>query len=155
VPCNAVNDNSAAYSLISAGFSLSRPIAAAIGAVLGYAVCLAASDSFIVFFENFLFLFAHGIAPWAAILLVHRAMVGPRPDVVPDGIAAGAVIFVATTALSIGLFSANTLITGLLSERIGGADIGPYLGFVAAGAAYAGWLALHRGGRTAEAPAGE
>ncbi len=134
VPCNAVNDNSAAYCLISAGFRVSRPVAAVIGAALGYVVCLAANESFIVFFENFLFLFAHGIAPWAAILIVHRAMRGARPNTVPAGFTGGAAIFVGVTALSILLFSANSLWTGLLSAAVGGADIGPYLGFVAAGA---------------------
>jgi NCS1 family nucleobase:cation symporter-1 len=133
VPCNAVNDNSAAYCLISAGFRVSRPVAAVIGAALGYVVCLAASESFIVFFENFLFLFAHGIAPWAAILIVHKAIRGARPGATPEGFTGGAVIFVAVTTLSVLLFSANSLWTGFLSTAVGGADIGPYLGFVVAG----------------------
>lgn len=154
VPCNAVNDNSAAYCLISAGFRLSRPVAAVIGAVLGYLVCLAASESFIVFFENFLFLFAHGIAPWAAILIVHRTMRGARPRTTPEGFAAGAVIFVAVTALSVLLFSANSLWTGFLSDAIGGADIGPYLGFVVAGGLEALWLAFGADRTAAAAGAG-
>lgn len=144
VPCNAVNDNSAAYCLISAGVKVSRPVIAVFGALIGYAVCLSASQSFIVFFENFLFLFAHGIAPWAAILLVHWAMVGRRRLVTPPGITAGCVVFVAVTVGSIALFSSNSLYTGLLSEMVGGADIGPYLGFVLAAALYGAWLARSR-----------
>lgn len=146
VPCNAVNDNSAAYCLISAGVRVSRPVAAVIGAALGYVVCLLASDSFILFFENFLFLFAHGIAPWAAILIVHAAMRGVRPSTSASGVSAGAVVFVVVTAGSILLFSANTLWTGLLSPALGGADIGPYLGFVVAAVAEAIWLGLGRDG---------
>ncbi|WP_206365354.1 purine-cytosine permease family protein [Siculibacillus lacustris] len=145
VPCNAVNDNSAAYSLISAGVRISRPLTAVIGAVLGYVVCLLASDDFVAFFENFLFLFAHGIAPWAAVLLTHWLMVGDRQGT-PAGITVGCGIFVAVTIASIGLFSANSLYTGLLSERIGGADVGPYLGFAAAALLEASWLRFGRKG---------
>ncbi len=40
IPINAVNDTSASYSLISTGLKISRPIAAVLGAVLGYGLCL-------------------------------------------------------------------------------------------------------------------
>ncbi len=137
VPCNAVNDNSAAYCLISAGVRVSRPVATIAGAAIGFVVCLLATNTFVDFFENFLFLFAHGIAPWAAILIVHSLIAGPRQEKTPEGIGLGAIVFVVVTAASILLFSANSLYTGLLSPFVGGADIGPYLGFVVAGAAYA------------------
>lgn len=136
-PCNAVNDNSAAYCLISAGVRISRPAATIIGAALGFVACLLATDSFIAFFENFLFLFAHGIAPWAAILIVHWWMAGTRREETPEGIGLGAVVFVVVTAASVALFSANSIYTGVASPLVGGADVGPYLGFVVAGGAYA------------------
>ena len=136
-PCNAVNDNSAAYCLISAGVRISRPAATIAGAALGFVACLMATDSFVAFFENFLFLFAHGIAPWAAILIAHGLIAGGRPQQTPKGIGLGALVFVVVTAASIGLFSANSIYTGLLSSWVGGADIGPYLGFFVAGALYA------------------
>ncbi len=136
IPVNAVNDNSAAYSLMSAGFKLSRPVSAIVGAVLGYGLCLFASASFIEFFENFLFLFAHWIAPWAAIILVHWFVLGRAGRVVPSNITMGGIIFVVVTVLSVWLFSANTLYTGLLSDAVGGVDIGPYIGFIVAGLVY-------------------
>jgi len=136
IPVNAINDNSAAYCLISAGFKLPRPVSATIGAVLGYGVCLAATDNFIEFFENFLLLFGHWIAPWAAILLVHWYCLGKRPLVTPPGITTGCVIFVAVTGLSLALFSANPIYTGLIAAHLGGLDIGPYVGFFTAGLVY-------------------
>ncbi|WP_170153277.1 purine-cytosine permease family protein [Roseiarcus fermentans] len=136
-PCNAVNDNSAAYCLISAGVRISRPAATIVGAALGFVACLLATDSFVAFFENFLFLFAHGIAPWAAILVVHWWMAGARREETPEGIGLGAVVFVVVTAASVALFSANSIYTGIASKLVGGADVGPYFGFVAAAIAYA------------------
>ena len=141
-PANAVNDNSAAYCLITAGVNVSRPVAAIFGAVVGFGVSLWASQSFIEFFENFLFLFAHGIAPWSAIILVHWAMIGRHatPLLTPPGFTRGFFLFMAVTALSIGLFSANSLYTGLLTNLVGGADIGPYIGFAFTALVY--WLSL-------------
>lgn len=98
VPCNAVNDTSAAYCLISAGLRVSRPVATIAGAALGFVACLLATDSFVAFFENFLFLFAHGIAPWAAILLVHWLVVGARPSATPAGVGLGTLVFATVTA---------------------------------------------------------
>ncbi|HEU0118213.1 MAG TPA: cytosine permease [Alphaproteobacteria bacterium] len=136
IPVNAINDNSAAYSLMSAGLKISRPLAAAVGAILGYVICILASSSFVDFYENFLFLFAHWVTPWAAILLVHWFCIGKKEQVTISGITRGSIIFVLVSALSIVLFSANSLYTGLLSNRVGGADIGPYIGFVTAGLIY-------------------
>jgi len=112
-PINAVNDNSASYSLISAGVKISRPKAAIFGALLGYAVCLLASSTFIDFFVNVLSFFAHWIAPWSAIVLVHWFRVGRRGQKTPAGISFGGWLFVVTTTLSIILFSANSLYTGV------------------------------------------
>lgn len=136
IPVNAINDNSAAYSLMSAGFKLSRPIAAIFGSVLGYIICLLASNSFTDAFENFLFLYAHWIAPWAAILLVHWFVVGKKIQTTPSGITHGCIILLVVSAASIGLFSANSLYKGLLSNFFGGIDVGPYIGFFTAGIIY-------------------
>lgn len=139
---NAVNDNSAAYSLMSAGLKLSRPVSTIFGGILGYVVCLLATDTFISFFENFLFLFAHWIAPWSAIVLVHWFMKSNKKQSTPSGITSGFVIFFVVSALSIGLFSANSLYTGLLSESVGGVDMGPYIGVFTAAISYYAWLKL-------------
>ncbi len=142
IPANAINDNSAAYCLMSTGFKFSRPVSAIIGAVLGYILCLLVSGSFIDYFENLLFLFAHWILSWAAILLVHWYTIGRKEQVTPSGITRGFVIFVAVTVASITLFSSNSLYTGLLSESVGGVDIGPCIGFVTAGLVYYASLRL-------------
>ena len=135
-PVNAVNDTSASYSLISAGIKVSRPTAAIFGAVLGYIICLLASSTFIDFFENLLSFFAHWIAPWSAIVLVHWFIMGRKEQKTPSGISAGGWIFIITSAVSVLLFSANTLYTGLLSDAIGGIDIGPYISFIVAALVY-------------------
>jgi len=133
---NVVNDNSAAYSLMSAGFKFSRPVSTIIGGLLGYVICLLASHTFISFFENFLFLFAHWIAPWSAIVLVHWYMKGQKKHNTPHGITTGFAIFFIVSALSIALFSSNSLYTGILSDWVGGVDVGPYIGFTTAAFTY-------------------
>ncbi len=135
-PINAVNDTSASYSLISAGIKVSRPTAAIFGAVLGYAVCLFASSAFIDFFENFLSFFAHWIAPWAAVVLVHWFTIGKKEQKTPSGVSVGGWIFIFTSIVSVLLFSANSLYNGVLSSYVGGLDIGPYIGFIIAGGVY-------------------
>jgi NCS1 family nucleobase:cation symporter-1 len=135
-PVNAMNDTSASYSLISGGIKVSRPTAAIIGAVIGYIVCLAASSTFMDFFENLLSLFTHWMAPWAAIVLVHWFTVGRKEQKTPSGISLGGWIFLVTSVLSIGLLSANPLYNGVLSPYLGGQDVGPYIGFIFAGAVY-------------------
>jgi nucleobase:cation symporter-1, NCS1 family len=136
IPANAINDNSAAYSLISSGFKFSRPTSAIFGAVLGYAICLLASSSFVEFFENFLFLFAHWMTPWAAVILIHWFMIGKHEQKTTSGLTLGFVVFFVVSAASIALFSSNALYTGPIADKIGGLDIGPYIGFVVAGVIY-------------------
>jgi NCS1 family nucleobase:cation symporter-1 len=141
-PVNAMNDTSASYSLISAGIKVARPTAAVFGAIVGYIVCLLASSTFMDFFENILSLFTHWMAPWAAVVLVHWFMVGKKEQKTPSGISIGGWIFIITSALSIGLLSANPLYNGVLSPYFGGLDIGPYIGFVFASLVY--YAVLHK-----------
>ena len=141
-PVNAVNDNSASYSLISTGVKVSRPAAAIFGAALGYGLCLLASSTFIELFENLLSFFAHWIVPWVAIVLVHWFVVGRKGQKTPTGISLGGWLFIVTTALSVILFSANSLYRGPLSSYCGGLDIGPYFGFTFAAVVY--YLVLSR-----------
>ena len=145
IPLNAINDNSAAYSLMSAGLKISRPVAATIGAMVGYVVCLLASNTFIDFFENFLYLAAHWISPWAAILLTHWFMHRHAEAGIPLGIMRGFAIFVVVSLASVLLFAVNSLYTGLLSDAVGGVDVGPYIGFVVAGLLY--YLLTKRDGK--------
>jgi nucleobase:cation symporter-1, NCS1 family len=135
-PVNAMNDTSASYSLISAGIKVSRPTAAIVGATIGYIVCLVASSAFMDFFENLLSLFTHWMAPWAAIVLVHWFTIGRKEQKTPSGISLGGWIFIITSTLSIILFSANSLYTGVLSSHFDGQDVGPYIGFTVAALVY-------------------
>jgi NCS1 family nucleobase:cation symporter-1 len=136
IPINAINDTSASYSLISAGIKISRPTAAIFGAVLGYIVCLLASSAFIDFFENFLSLFAHWMAPWCGVVLVHWFVVGKKEQKTSSGISSGGWVFIVTSVLSGVLFSSNSIYNGVLSPFIGGLDAGPYIGFFASMAVY-------------------
>ncbi len=140
IPANAINDNSAAYCLISSGFKFSRPTSAVFGAIVGFFVCLVADKSFVEYFENFLFLFGHWIGPWAAIILLHWFMVGKHEQKTPSGLTMGALIFCGVSVVSIALFSATDLYTAPMAKVLGGLDVGPYVGFVVAGLLY--WLFL-------------
>ena len=111
-PVNAINDTSASYSLISAGIKVSRPTAAIFGAVVGYLVCLLASATVIDFFENCLSFFAHWIAPWAAIVLVHWLVMGTRQESSPIGISRGGWLFLIVSTLSIGLVCGQFAVYG-------------------------------------------
>lgn len=138
IPANALNDNSAAYTLISCGFKFSRPTSAVFGAVIGYVISLLATHSFVIFFEDFLFLFAHWVAPWAGVVLVHWFMVGQYNRLTPEGITDGCIIMLSVSIVSLALFSVNPLYTGPGAELLGDLDIGPYLGFfMSAGLYYA------------------
>jgi len=140
IPVNAINDNSAAYSIISTGFKFSRPTSAIFGALLGYFVCLAASSSFVEFFENFLLLFAHWLTPWAAVILVHWFTVGKHEQKTSSGLTVGTLVFCGISIASLALFAANPLYTGPLADKMSGVDIGPYVGFFVAGSLY--WVIL-------------
>jgi NCS1 family nucleobase:cation symporter-1 len=133
IPANAVNDNSAAYSLISCGFKFSRPTAAVLGAIVGYLICLVATDSFMEIFENFLLMFGHWILPWASILLVDWFVVKNQTKLAAPRITVHFIIFLGVALLSVILFTANPLYTGPVAAKLGGIDIGPYIGFVVAG----------------------
>jgi len=136
IPSNAVNGNSAAYSLMSSGFRYSRPAAAMLGAVTGYVICLLASGSFLDFFENFLLLFAHWIAPWGAVVLVHWHLAGNRSQKTEEGISLGGMIFILVSIGSLFLFSSNGFYRGPVATLLGGNDIGPFVGFLTAGLIY-------------------
>lgn len=140
IPANAVNANSAAYSLISSGLKLSRPNAALISGAVGYIVCLFASRSFVEFFENFLLLFGHWIVPWAAIILIHWYWVGRYEQKTPVGFTRGAVLLGVVSIGSILLFSSNGFYSGPIAARLNGLDIGPYVGFIVTAITYFGVL---------------
>ena len=130
IPANAMNDNSAAYTLISFGFKFSRPTSAILGAVIGYVISLFASQSFVEFFEDFLFLFAHWVTPWAAIVLVHWFVYGRHSRYTPKGFTTGFFIMFLVSAISVALFSVNPLYTGVAAQLIDDLDVGPYISFV-------------------------
>ncbi len=136
IPANAMNDNSAAYTLISLGIKLSRPTSAIFGAVLGYVISLFASQSFVEFFEDFLFLFAHWVTPWAIVVLVHWFLNGRHSRHTPNGFTVGYFIMMIVSVISVGLFSVNPLYTGYAAQLIDDLDIGPYLGCFVAGVSY-------------------
>ncbi len=140
IPANAMNDNSAAYTLISIGFPISRPTSAIFGAIVGYAGSLMATQSFIDFFEEFLLLFAHWIAPWAAIVLVHWFMIGKKIQHTPSGITAGCWLLILVSAASVALFSISPFYQGIATGYVMHFDVGPYIGFGVSGLLYYLWI---------------
>jgi NCS1 family nucleobase:cation symporter-1 len=144
IPCNAINDNSASYCLISAGLHISRPISAAIGAICSYFLALSGPDAFMAILENFLLFLFYWVAPWTAIVLVHWFRIGRYQEEhsYSPGWTKAATIFVVTTIATIALFSASPIYTSPVAKALGGIDIGYYVGFVVAGVWY--WLTLRK-----------
>jgi NCS1 family nucleobase:cation symporter-1 len=136
ISINSINDNTAAYSLISTGVRIPRHIAAAVTTACGFALAVAGAGKFAELFSNYLLLLLYWIAPWAGIVLTDWWLFGrtARP---PRGWGSGATIFLIVTPLTIALFSSTGIYTGPLAKLLGGTDIGFFAGFFAASLGYA------------------
>jgi NCS1 family nucleobase:cation symporter-1 len=136
ISINSINDNTAAYSLISSGIRIRRDVAAAITTAFGFALAAAGAGKFAELFSNYLLLLLYWIAPWAGIVLTDWWMFGgaERPQ---RRWGPGATIFCIVTPLTIALFSATALYTGPIAKMLDGTDIGFFVGFFAASICYA------------------
>jgi nucleobase:cation symporter-1, NCS1 family len=135
IAANSLNDNTAAYSLMSAGLRIPRHLAAVVTAVLGYALAVAGAGKFTTLFSNYLIVLAYWVAPWAGIVIADRLLF--RNDSRQQtrwGV--GAWIFVFVTPTTIALFSSNELFVGPVARALGGTDIGVFVGFFGAAALY-------------------
>ncbi len=135
---NSVNDNTAAYSLISAGIRVPRVFAAVVTASLGYLLAVAGAGRYADLYTSYLLVTLYWIAPWIGIVLADWFLVERRNgERDPPGWTPGASIFLLTAVLTIALFSVSDLYTGPVARLLGGADIGYYVGFLLAGLCYA------------------
>jgi NCS1 family nucleobase:cation symporter-1 len=134
VAINSINDNTAAYSLISAGVRIPRHISAIVTSLCGFALAVAGAGKFAELFSSYLLLLLYWIAPWAGIVLADWLLYrGARR---PPAWGAGALIFCIVTPLTIALFSSTEIYTGPIAKFLGGTDIGFFVGFFAAAGAY-------------------
>jgi len=142
---NSFNDNTASYSLISAGIRVPRVLAAVITATLGYGIAVFGAGHYAELYTSYLIVTLYWIAPWIGIVLADWYLVGTRrkgaPDLAatdrgPPGWTPAATIFVVTAVLTIALFSVSDLYTGPIARLLGGADVGYYFGFFGAGLLY-------------------
>jgi NCS1 family nucleobase:cation symporter-1 len=130
---NAVNDNTASYSLISSGVKIARPLAATITGILGFIVAIAGEGAFAQLFSNYLVVLLYWVAPWMGIMLADWYWRGePQPGRVLRW-GSGATIFIVVLALTIALFASSPTYTGPIAKALGGLDIGYLVGFFAAG----------------------
>ena len=129
---NSFNDNTASYSLISAGIRVPRVLAAILTASLGYGLAVAGAGRYADLYTSYLVVTLYWIAPWTGIVLADWYLVGGRPRVDPPGWTLGATIFLVTAVLTVALFSTSDLYTGPVARLLGGADIGYYVGFLMA-----------------------
>ncbi|MFT8720542.1 purine-cytosine permease family protein [Acetobacter sp.] len=140
---NSFNDNTASYSLISAGIHISRVAAAIITASLGYVLAVAGAGRYASLYTDYLLVTMYWIAPWCGIVLADWYMSGTgrtaygQDQLPPQGWTRGATIFVVTSVLTVLLFSTSSLYTGPIARWLGGADVGYYVGFLVAGLWYA------------------
>jgi NCS1 family nucleobase:cation symporter-1 len=133
---NSFNDNTASYSLISAGVRVPRVLAAIVTATLGYVIAVFGAGRYAELYTSYLVVTLYWIAPWIGIVLADWYLVGSRPREVPPGWTRAATIFVVSAVLTIALFSVSDLYTGPVARLLGGADIGYYVGFFGAGLLY-------------------
>jgi NCS1 family nucleobase:cation symporter-1 len=134
IAINSINDNTAAYSLISTGVRIPRHVSAIVTSLCGFALAVAGAGKFAELFSNYLLLLLYWIAPGAGIVLADWFMFrGARPA---PAWGAGALIFAVVAPLTIVLFSATEIYTGPIARMLGGADIGFFVGFFVASFAY-------------------
>ena len=133
---NSFNDNTASYSLISAGIRVPRVLAAIVTATLGYVIAVFGAGRYAELYTSYLVVTLYWIAPWIGIVLADWYLIGSRPRAVPPGWTRAATIFAVTAVLTIALFSVSDLYTGPVARLLGGADIGYYVGFFGAGLLY-------------------
>jgi NCS1 family nucleobase:cation symporter-1 len=155
ISINSINDNTAAYSLMSTGVRIPRHFAAILTTVCGFVLAVAGAGKFAELFENYLLLLLYWIAPWAGIVLTDWWMFG-RAQRTPPRWGSGAVIFIIVTPLTMVLFSVTPIYTGPLAKLLGGTDIGFFVGFFVSAGCYAlierrrsSAVVLRRAGETA------
>ena len=136
ISINSINDNTAAYSLISTGIRIRRDVAAFVTTACGFALAVAGAGAFAELFSNYLLLLLYWIAPWAGIVITDWWLFG-RTDRPVRAWGDGATIFAIVTPLTIWLFSATETYTGPIAKLLGGTDIGFFVGFFTASLAYA------------------
>jgi NCS1 family nucleobase:cation symporter-1 len=135
ISINSINDNTAAYSLISTGLRIRRDVAAFVTTACGFALAAAGAGAFAELFSNYLLLLLYWIAPWAGIVIADWWLYRGRRPVRAWG--SGVTIFLVVTALTIALFSSTEVYTGPIARLLGGTDIGFFVGFIAASLGYA------------------
>lgn len=137
---NSVNDNTASYSLISAGIRVPRVLAAIVTACLGYVIAVFGAGRYAELYTSYLVVTLYWIAPWIGIVLADWYLTGrgnrARDEPAPPGWTRAASIFLLTAILTVALFSVSDLYTGPVARLLGGADIGYYVGFFGAGLLY-------------------
>ncbi|NHN88617.1 purine-cytosine permease family protein [Acetobacter conturbans] len=136
IAINAANDNTAAYALISGGVRINRMLSAVVTAGMGYLLAVLGEGRFVSLYENYLLLALYWIAPWCGIVLADwycrpASLRSARRETLA-GWTPSATLFLVVTLLTIVLFSSTPLYTGPIAARLGGADIGYFVGFFSA-----------------------
>lgn len=126
---NSVNDNTAAYSLVSAGVRVPRVLAAILTASLGYVLAVAGHGAYADLYTSYLVVTLYWVAPWIGIVLADWWRNPGRDRAPRRSWPFEATLFLGVTALTIGLFSSTDLYTGPVARWLGGADIGYAVGF--------------------------
>jgi NCS1 family nucleobase:cation symporter-1 len=119
-----------------AGIRLPRNVSAALTATLAFFFALVGVGRFSSLYENYLFLFGYWVAPWVAIVLADWYLRRGVEPLERRGWLRGATIFVVVATATILLFSSTDLYTGPVTRWLGGADIGYFVGFIAAALLY-------------------
>ncbi len=140
---DALNLYSNSLSAGALDIRLPRPAMAVVASLIGLALSLWGAGAFEQKFDNFLLLLGYWITPWLAILFVdfyvfkrYRIVEQDRRNQKPVQWA-GLISFIIGIAASVP-FMSSTLYPGPIANRLGGADLSFYVGFIVAGVCY--WL---------------
>ena len=143
VAINAVNDYSGSLSIQAAGIRIPRPVAAAVGAALGFALTLWLNSGGLGGkFENFLLFVSYWPPAWGAVVLADwwlRKRIDITAIVDYRKLHSGwraLVAFLAGFAASIPFMNTTIFVGWVPANLLHGGDIAYLVGFVVAGAVY-------------------
>ena len=138
---NSVNDNTASYSLISAGLRVPRVAAVVATAALGYALAVAGHGHYADLYSSYLLVTLYWVAPFIGIVLADWPGRGAAAAAARGGWPGAGPLLVAPRVAPPGRCSSNERYTGPVARALGGADIGYDVGFAAA---FGGTVLLRR-----------
>ncbi len=141
VAANALNLYSNSLSARALDLAWPRWVLAALAAVVAIGASLYGGGRFENFYEEFLLLLGYWVTPWLAVIIVdfYFGVKGGDMNRAPGTMGWWGLSSYLLGVLASVPFMSNSMFTGPLALRMGGADLSFYVGFVVAGGLYLLW----------------